>query len=81
MIETTDWDALDEEMTNTTYEVVGKIPPDISAKIKAAADNTLRRMELEKLRDEANSFQDEIDGLQSKANSLRTRIDDLVLAK
>ncbi|MDR1034242.1 MAG: hypothetical protein LBL41_05720 [Bifidobacteriaceae bacterium] len=83
MIETTDWDALAKEAENTTYDIseMRPTPPDEERRIRAAAANTLRRMELEELRAEADSFQDEVDGLKSKANSLHTRIDDLVLAK
>jgi hypothetical protein len=74
MIETTDWDALDEEVTNTTYESVGPIPPDEERKIRAGARALRQRLELEKLRAETDSFQSQID-------NLRARIDDLVLAK
>jgi hypothetical protein len=83
MIETTDWDALVEEAENTTYDLskLQPTPPDEERKIRAAAANTLRRIKLEKLQAEADSFQNEIDGLQSKANNLRARIDDLVMAK
>jgi hypothetical protein len=81
MIETTDWDALDEEVTNTTYEAVGPIPPDEERKIRAGARALRRRLELERLQSEADSFQSEVDDLQTKTDSLRTGIDDLVLAK
>ncbi|MDR1033826.1 MAG: hypothetical protein LBL41_03550 [Bifidobacteriaceae bacterium] len=80
MIETTDWDALDEEVTNTDYDLseMRPIPPEEEEWIQAAADNTLRRIALEKLQAEIDSLQAEV---QAKTDSLRTRIDDLVLAK
>ncbi|MDR1034171.1 MAG: hypothetical protein LBL41_05360 [Bifidobacteriaceae bacterium] len=80
MIETTDWDALDEEMTNTTYDIseMRPVPPEIEAGIREGADNTLRRIRLEKLRAEVDDLQVEV---QAKTDSLRSRVDDLVLAK
>jgi hypothetical protein len=77
MIETTDWDALDEEVTNTDYDLseMRPIPPEEEKWIQEAADRTLRRIRLEKLKVEIDSLQVEV---QAKTDSLRARIDDLV---
>jgi hypothetical protein len=75
-----DWDALTEEAENTTYDIseMRSATPDERKRLRVAADNTLRRIALEKLQDEIDSLQAEV---QAKTDSLRTRIDDLVLAK
>jgi hypothetical protein len=80
MLETIDWDARAERAENTTYDISEMRPetPEEEKRRITAADNTLRRIALEKLRAEVDGLQVEV---QVKTDGLRARIDDLVLAK
>jgi FtsZ-binding cell division protein ZapB len=77
-----DWDALDEEVTNTDYSLddMRPVPPEMERRIQAAADVTLREMELEELRATQEAVQSKQASIQVEIDSLRSRIDDLVLA-